>query len=279
MEKTNMKEMVIKELGKRGYITEETTVVKNGVEKKGLIYGKPGSTIRPCVYLESFLEGKESKSVEEVVDELENFINDAPPCPVSELTDADFVKKHAILCVQRPGTEQIVKRPRLDMEEYIRVLIGITSDRNASYKLNAGIFSDEVVEEIFAAAEKNTLADVGVGSLFSTLKSLNPEIAEEFSETKLPSSWMLIVSNSRKINGAVFLPDVYKSICEKKGVDGCIVLPSSIHETLVNFDASEEELEKLSDMVSQVNDTEVAAEEQLSDHGYWYDLETNSFRW
>lgn len=279
MEKTNMKEMVIKELEKRGYVTEETTVVKNGVEKKGLIYGKPGSTIRPCVYLESFLEGKESKSAEELADELECFINDAPPCPVSELADADFVKKHAILCVQRPGTEQIVKRPRLDMEEYIRVSIGIASDRAASYKLNAGIFSDEVVEEIFAAAEKNTLADVGVGSLFSTLKSLNPEIAEEFPEEEFPSDMMLIVSNSQKCNGAVFLPDVYKSICEKKGVDGCIVLPSSIHETLVNFDASEEELEKLSDMVSQVNDTEVAAEEQLSDHGYWYDLETNSFRW
>lgn len=52
--------------------------------------------------------------------------------------------------------------------------------------------------------------------------------------------------------------------------DRFIVLPSSVHETLVMPSKDESEYEELAHMVRMVNDTQVEAEERLSDHVYVY---------
>ena len=52
--------------------------------------------------------------------------------------------------------------------------------------------------------------------------------------------------------------------------DGFIVLPSSLHETIVLPSREEAEYKRLADMVREVNDTQVDAEERLSYHVYVY---------
>ena len=83
---------------------------------------------------------------------------------------------------------------------------------------------------------------------------------------------MYVLSNADKLNGAAALLDAktMEDISEKLGGD-FVVLPSSIHETIVlplNEDMDRHTLEA---MVQDVNATQVAPEERLSDHVYAYD--------
>jgi regulator of protease activity HflC (stomatin/prohibitin superfamily) len=83
---------------------------------------------------------------------------------------------------------------------------------------------------------------------------------------------MYVLSNADKLNGAAALLDAktMEDISEKLGGD-FVVLPSSIHETIVlplNEDMDRHTLEA---MVQDVNAGQVAPEERLSDHVYMYD--------
>ena len=82
---------------------------------------------------------------------------------------------------------------------------------------------------------------------------------------------MYILTNSRKRFGAAEILDrkTLRMIADKVG-DGFIVLPSSVHETIVLTPNDEEEYRRLADMVREVNDTQVDIEERLSYHVYAY---------
>ena len=49
------------------------------------------------------------------------------------------------------------------------------------------------------------------------------------------------------------------------------MLPSSIHEVIITPDRHQFSYEELSAMVKEINETQVEAEEVLSDHAYYYD--------
>ena len=55
------------------------------------------------------------------------------------------------------------------------------------------------------------------------------------------------------------------------------VLPSSVHEVLVVPKRADMDVKDLEHMVQEVNATQVAVEEQLSDHVYMYDAKEHEF--
>ena len=82
---------------------------------------------------------------------------------------------------------------------------------------------------------------------------------------------MYVLTNSRRCFGAAEILDkrTLRMVADQVG-DRFIVLPSSVHETLVMPSKDESEYEELAHMVRMVNDTQVEAEERLSDHVYVY---------
>ena len=56
------------------------------------------------------------------------------------------------------------------------------------------------------------------------------------------------------------------------------LIPSSVHEWLVIKDDGNTDLEELGCMIKSVNSVQVAREEQLSDHAYYYDREKGEVR-
>ena len=70
-------------------------------------------------------------------------------------------------------------------------------------------------------------------------------------------------------------PTVMDNIAEKVGKDFSL-LPSSIHEALIVPDRPDMEVDSLAAMVREVNATQVAKDEQLSDHVYRYDYDNHS---
>ena len=82
---------------------------------------------------------------------------------------------------------------------------------------------------------------------------------------------MYILTNRRRRFGAAEILDkkTLRRIADKVG-DGFIVLPSSIHETIVLPPKDAKTYDGLAKMVREVNDTQVDREERLSYHVYVY---------
>lgn len=82
---------------------------------------------------------------------------------------------------------------------------------------------------------------------------------------------MFVLTNDTKVNGAAAIlnDDTRQEIADKVG--DFYVLPSSIHETLIIPKDAGMELRDLEQMVQEVNQTQVAPQERLSDHVYEYD--------
>lgn len=91
---------------------------------------------------------------------------------------------------------------------------------------------------------------------------------------------MYILTNQKGINGATCLlyQDVLKDFSKRIHSD-FYILPSSIHEViLVPYDASLSR-EVLTEMVKDVNRTQVACDEILSDNVYLYSIKKNRILW
>lgn len=88
-------------------------------------------------------------------------------------------------------------------------------------------------------------------------------------ETDMP---LYILTNSSLSRGAgvVFLPGVLEAI-QKKMPEGFVVMPSSIHECMIMSKNTCGPVEELDALISEINASQVAPEEQISDFVHVYD--------
>lgn len=86
---------------------------------------------------------------------------------------------------------------------------------------------------------------------------------------------MYVLTIETKVNGAnaILNDDIRQAIAKQVG--DFYVLPSSIHESLIVPKSNGMKLDDLEQMVQEVNRTQVASEERLSDHVYEYDAKTH----
>ena len=94
----------------------------------------------------------------------------------------------------------------------------------------------------------------------------------------LPDDPLFVATVPDKIQGAGVLAyqDFMEQAAERVGGD-FFILPSSIHEILLVRDDGTFDINHLEDMVKQVNETEVAPEDLLTDSVYHYDSKEKIF--
>lgn len=90
---------------------------------------------------------------------------------------------------------------------------------------------------------------------------------------------MYVVSNRKNYFGAsvICYPDVLKKMAQRLHSD-LIILPSSVHEIILLPSDGKENVRELNDMIADINLHQVAEDEVLSDHLYYYDLERDELR-
>ena len=90
----------------------------------------------------------------------------------------------------------------------------------------------------------------------------------------MPDPGMYVLTNESKVFGAAEMldPATMDTITEQVGE--FYILPSSVHEVLIVPKREDMNLSDLEAMVQEVNSTQVAPNEVLSDHVYEYDTET-----
>ncbi len=87
-----------------------------------------------------------------------------------------------------------------------------------------------------------------------------------------------VVTNTERIDGAgvIFYPEFMDNMGELLGND-FFILPSSIHQMLILPDDGQVDAEMLRDMVKEVNATQVAPAERLTNDVYHFDTKDHVF--
>ena len=125
--------------------------------------------------------------------------------------------------------------------------------------------------------------EVILSSMEEILKKLliinsGPEEDPDFTFDKLfgtKKSGMYVLSNTKNFNGSAVMlyKDVLKDIATALGNVDLYIIPSSVHELIILPDLGTMDKKALTAMVRDVNASEVAESEILSDHAYFYNHE------
>jgi hypothetical protein len=119
--------------------------------------------------------------------------------------------------------------------------------------------------------DRATLTDM-TQALFSPDKENLLDRTEPLEPMEVGGMYVLTTESGNLGASALFYPDVKEKAAEMIG-SGYYVLPSSIHECIIVPDTGNINAEDLGAMVKDVNSTQVAPDEVLSDNVYFYDRE------
>lgn len=259
------REDIATELGNRGYIVELHTSIKNGVEFDGIRFVNSNG-ICPVVYTDEIIADSESlyEAVEKVLDtynhaDIMNFNKE-------NLLDPEFIMQNLYIGLQKISAEDIVK---LETDfEGIEKYLYIKMNEIASFKLTYGLLETLKISESDAWKEagNNTFSKTDIVSMAEKLSEL---MGQEVGDLEsVPAQY--IVTNTMNFRGASAILDtkVLKELAQKLDVQRFFVLPSSIHEMIIIPEEGKCNIEELSGIVQEVNQTQVEPEERLTDRVY-----------
>ena len=256
-----MKEIICK-LNEKGFEAQETILTKNGIEKLAVTIGK--GTIKPAIYIDEMLDA--NLSADEIVSEIINIYKNSPALKIdtSTLLSWDYAKENLQLCLQRRTSENILKRPFLDMEMYIRVKL----DDEKSYKVKPGMFKISE-NEIFDIAFNSMKENIVVEDIMEIMAEMAGVTVEEMIAMQGENPPMVVVSNKTKLNGAstICSTEILREIADRYNAD-LVILPASIHECILYPVSVTTDLGEFDAMVREVNESTVSPEEVLSNHAY-----------
>ncbi len=259
------REDIIQELTNRDYKVEAHTSIKNGVEFDGIRFMNDDG-ICPVIYTDEIIADSESLSeaVEKAIDTYNNA--DIMDFNKDNMLDSDFIMENLYIGMQKTSAEDIV-RSDTDFEGIEKYLY-VKMNENASFKPTYGLLETLKIsrDEAWKAAEIITFANTEIVSMSEKLSELMGQEIEEMEG--IPTQY--IVTNTINFRGASAILDgeALKKLAERLSVQRFYVLPSSIHEMIIIPDDGKCNIEELSRMVQEVNQTQVEPEERLTDQAY-----------
>ena len=275
----------------RGYVVESREVRKNnGVLLQGLLIATPGNNVIPTIYLESILEAYEAgMPFEQVIDRLLSVYRKNLP---REMVNLEYFKHFEAvkdrICyrlVGRKGNEILLDEvPHKDFLDLVICFFYAFHDKELGegsitiYNSHMEMWGTDA-SELFQLAQCNTprLFPWKCQEIEEILEAMaedageDGEILNHTENMGFSHISMKVLTNSILRFGAscILYPAVLEQIVGKAGRD-LYIIPSSTHETIL-LPALGNEVERLKDIISCVNRTQVAPEEMLSDSLYYYD--------
>lgn len=281
-------------------VTINTVPKNNGLILNGLIIKEVDNNISPTIYLEPYYEKyKESGNMFEVMQQIaatyENTAIDQQEFKdiTKDFFDFEKIKDRVIVnMVNTKYNEELLERSPhkevLDLSLIYKVLLDEDERGTATIRVeqshlrNWGVTIDELSE--IAVQNTYRLCPPKVSCMNDIIKEIlaqdgmPQEKVEEYVSSIPEDRSMWVITNSSNCNGAFYMTDtkIMEELAEKFESD-VVILPSSIHEVIA-VSSELGPIENLKAMVSEVNDTQVAQEEQLSDNVYIYNAEAHKLQ-
>lgn len=259
----------------------QKVIKNNGIKLDAIWLSREEEPITPTIYLNGYYESyQKGESLESIRKKILALSEQKPKGAFDTEQFLDYTKaKDRILFKlihakrNEAWLDEVPHRLFLDLAVVFYYLVP-EEEVNASVLIRMEHLQlwDVTEEELYLTAMQNTprvlepeIQDMNavVAEMFTEL----PEQNEDFPEETSP---MYVATNKKKFYGAACMlyPGLLKTFAEMKDSD-FYILPSSVHEILlVPVELGEQEA--LSEMVREVNETQVLAEEILSDHAYLY---------
>ncbi len=262
-----------------------TNTKNNGVKLTGIVSAVPGSKGGPCIYLDSYYEeyrkgrAEIGEVIREVCWQLMEHKDDLRDVNLDSLRWWDAAKTRIyVKLVNREMNSGLLgsvpHRQFLDLVAvYYIKLEGMDGNPTVLiYNEHMKMWGmDE--EGLYRAAMRNMRLEGE--ALFEDmdilLKHMLPEYAEFLADNGAPPISMYVLSNRSKFFGAAEIldGDTLKSIGNRLGED-FVILPSSVHETIIIPSSGAPAYPELAEQVHEVNEEEVEIGDRLSDHVYLY---------
>lgn len=265
----------------------------NGVVLQGLTISKKGRNISPTIYLEEFYkEYQKGRSAEDIVEEI-LFIYEEKTLQNS--LDMDFFTEYdkAVenivfkLVNYEKNEELLADVPHVKYLDLAIVFLYLFRDHeigNATILIHNNHLKiwEKTTEDLYEAACKNTPRLLkwelkGMEEILKELCAGDHFYDEEEAETdeECPDihdeGEMYVLTNHERINGAgvILYDSLLSRFAERKKKD-IIILPSSVHEVILLPCDDNQDKRMLMDLVKEVNQTQVEAQEVLSDSVYLF---------
>ena len=273
----------------------EAKVSTNTVEKMNESYEAmtvtpEGSNVGVNVNMEKFFEAYENGTdyeavVGKAIGVIEGGFANQPTVDVSALTDYDQMKDKLIMEVvsAEANADMLDKVPHKDMEDMAvvyRFEIDSNDDGRATILVTNQLIETMGVtpEQLHADAMENApeLKPAVIKGMSEVMAEMMGVSTEDLAMMGMPmdhaDEQMFVASVPDKIHGAGVLAyqDFMDQAAERVGGD-FFILPSSIHEVLIVPDNGNMSLSDLEAMVKEVNATQVAPEDKLTDTFYHHE--------
>lgn len=265
------------------------------MEKLGLAYDgmtvvRSGQRAAAAVNLTAFYDMyQEGKTTGDIIHEMADVaVMQAPQMEYSVFSDYEAAKDHLFIRVanKEANADVLAGMPHKEVEDLaITYHVLVNHDQNgiASAPVtddllrHYGVTAEQLHEDALANSQQMLPAqlDSMQNMLFGMM---TPEASDTLWDEPYPGSTMLVLTNNVQLNGAaaLFYPGVMDQAAERLGGD-FIVLPSSTHEVIMIPADGMTDFRSLEQMVKDINRSQVAPEERLSDHVYHYDAKERLF--
>ncbi|MEF9941166.1 MAG: DUF5688 family protein [Lachnospiraceae bacterium] len=269
-----------------------TAIKNNGMERKGITVSERGINISPTIYLEEYYEQfQNGKSMEQIVDkilELYQEVRFEHSWEVDCVQDYDKIKKKIVykiinLEANRKLLEEMPYISYLDLAIVFYVLIELGNHGTATMLIQKDHMEKWGItkKKLYQDATHNTkkLLPEKFQTMISVIQEIltTEELKEETGE--LQEDMLYILSNQMRNFGAACI--LYEGVLEEIGRqlgENYYVLPSSVHEVIIMPDKQNPCRKDLDDMITEINETQVEAEDILSNHAYYYNRKEKSFQ-
>lgn len=284
-----MKEKIINNLISKGYEIKEVQTIKNGVIYNGINIMEDGYSVLPVIYIDDIIKHENKKSVEELTQLILNIHNEHKivSFDIDKILDKNYILENVRIALQKKSNEDIIKEDTEfnGIESYLYILAKETNiGDNIGFIKVKNVILNKVninIKEIWEAARDNTFKNTVIKNMKDMIFDLMPDIIKdeemlaEINDNKSLVS-MFVITNKEKMKGAsgILNKQLLKDIAINHNCNQLIILPSSIHEVIVvpNTDSINTDINDLSSMVSEINNTQVSPEERLTDEAYVIDI-------
>lgn len=270
-------------------VMKKEVVKNNNVKLTGLVVFNGETNIGPCVYLDGFYREYESEGMEfdEIVEEIYRLLQKhrdeaTAKVDLSELLKWETVRKniHAKLINAEQNRELLETIPHRIFMDLAVVYYVVVRD-HLQEEFGTFLICNKRMEQwgqeeenLYQTALQNMRADgeADLISIETAMSQMLPGFTFPEKDGNAPRDTdMYILTNRHKRYGAAEILDkkTLRMVADQVG-DGYIVLPCSVHETIILPPKDETEYGTLAGLVQEVNDTQVDIEERLSYHVYVY---------
>ena len=270
----------------------------------GLTVTRKGDTLAPTINLNALFEnyGQQTENnLASVMEEVTSVIQHTPgKFDIGRVMDYDRVKKNLFMKLSAADknadvlehTPHITKEDlaltfhiMLDQGEKGTATTMITDKMMDAYGVDLEKLYQDALHNspVIAPAQIENMGEVLERMMLEDMKAAGApaeviqEMEKDLQETSRDNP-MTVITNDRSTDGAaaIFYPGVMDQVGERLNGD-YFILPSSVHEILVVPDDGNISFRELTDMVKEVNRTQVAPEDRLTDQVYHYDTADRIF--